>query len=70
MSVQEQNTVSPDTVKDAKTSSSDLRMRHIVERVGDNTFSRYALCGKKMTVLLLEHGDEICQKCVDIQRNK
>ena len=54
-------------------SPTDERKRHIVERIGgpeSKKFSRTALCGYKASELLLEHSGDICQKCVDIQKQR
>ena len=49
-------------------------MRHYVERltpkgVDPAEYSQFALCGKKMEEIVLEHNASICQACIDKARN-
>lgn len=49
----------------------DKQRRHIVQRLTPNghvppLYARFALCGKEVKEILLNHGEDICQECVDI----
>lgn len=53
--------------------SVDKRKRHVVQRIGGPTslaFSKVALCGEKVTELVPDHSDDVCQKCVDILKTR
>lgn len=71
--------VATETLPEAKTSNTDKnkddRVRHIVERLSPKgvepiAYSKVALCGYRIRELVETYSEEICQKCVDIQRKK
>ncbi len=63
-----------ETLPDEATTTKDKHVRHYVERTTPlgqvpPKYSRFALCGKRMTKLHMD-APEICQECVDELRRR
>lgn len=60
---------------DAAPPPTDDRLRHFTRRVSPEgvlpaRYSRTALCGAEVRELLIDHGPDVCQECVDQMRRE